>query len=226
MSIKTRIRNRWARLWMRFSGPGPLGRAACGLAGLGWPPFYGRLPLAAMGKNGYISPCATLYHSNLGLNARIFIGDQALIYEDHGGGRIELGAGVHIHRDCLLQTGRDGRIVIGDETHIQPCCQLSAYVGAIHIGCRVEIAPNCAFYPYNHGLSSDRPLRQQPVQTKGGIVIGDDAWLGVGVIVLDGVTIGAGAVIGAGSVVSRDIPAMAIAVGNPATVVRIRAATP
>lgn len=64
------------------------------------------------------------------------------------------------------------------------------------------------------------------MQTKGGIVIGDDAWLGVGTIVLDGVTIGEGAVVGAGSVVSRDIPAMAVAVGNPAKVVRIRSAAP
>jgi len=46
------------------------------------------------------------------------------------------------------------------------------------------------------------PIRKQPVKTKGGIVIGDDAWLGVGVIVLDGVKIGKGAVIGAGSVVT------------------------
>lgn len=225
MSIKTRIRNRWARFWMNYSGQGPLGRAACGIAGLGWPPFFGRLPLAAMGNCGYISPCATLYHSNLRLNARVFIGDYALIYEDHGGGQIDLGPGVHIHRDCSLQTGREGKILIGDETHLQPRCQLSAYVGSIRIGRRVEIAPNCSFYPYNHGMSPDRPLRQQPVLTKGGIVIGDDAWLGVGTVVLDGVTIGDGAIIGAGSVVSRDIPAMAIAVGNPARVVRTRAAT-
>lgn len=211
---------------MRFSGTGPLGRAACAIAGIFWPPFYGRLPLATLGKNGYISPSATVHHSSLRLNARVFIGDQALIYEDHGGGQIDLGPGVHIHRDCFLQTGRDGKIIIGDDAHIQPRCQLSAYAGSIRIGRRVEIAPNCSFYPYNHGMSSDLPLRQQPVQTKGGIVIGDDVWLGVGTIVLDGVTIGEGAIVGAGSVVTRDIPAMAIAVGNPAKVIRIRPAAP
>ncbi len=48
------------------------------------------------------------------------------------------------------------------------------------------------------------------------------AWLGFGVIVLDGVCIGAGAIIGAGSVVTDDIPANAIAVGNPARVVSKR----
>ena len=60
------------------------------------------------------------------------------------------------------------------------------------------------------------------MQTKGGIVIGDDAWLGVGVIVLDGVKIGKGAVVGAGSVVTRDIPDGAIATGVPARVVKMR----
>ena len=62
----------------------------------------------------------------------------------------------------------------------------------------------------------------QPVWTKGGIIIGDDVWLGVGVNVLDGVRIGKGAVIGAGSVVTKDIPKGAIAAGVPAQIVKIR----
>ena len=53
-------------------------------------------------------------------------------------------------------------------------------------------------------------------------MIEDDAWLGLGVIVLDGVTIGRGAVIGAGAVVTGDVPPYAIAVGVPARVVGSR----
>jgi acetyltransferase-like isoleucine patch superfamily enzyme len=60
------------------------------------------------------------------------------------------------------------------------------------------------------------------LKTKGGIVVGDDVWLGFGVVVLDGVRIGKGAVVGAGSVVTRDIPDNAIAVGVPARVVKMR----
>jgi acetyltransferase-like isoleucine patch superfamily enzyme len=59
-------------------------------------------------------------------------------------------------------------------------------------------------------------MRLQPLQTKGGIVIEDDVWIGFGVIVLDGVKIGKGAVLGAGSVVTRDIPDNTVAVGVPA----------
>jgi maltose O-acetyltransferase len=52
------------------------------------------------------------------------------------------------------------------------------------------------------------------------ITIGDNVWVGGGVIVCPGVTIGDNSVIGAGSVVTRDIPANVVAVGNPARVLR------
>lgn len=52
------------------------------------------------------------------------------------------------------------------------------------------------------------------------IKICNDAWIGMNVIILKGVTIGEGAVIGAGSVVTKDIPAWCVAVGNPAKVIR------
>ncbi len=58
--------------------------------------------------------------------------------------------------------------------------------------------------------------------SRGDIYIGHDVWIGQNAIVLSGVCIGTGAVIGAGSVVTKDIPPYAIAVGNPAKVVRYR----
>jgi acetyltransferase-like isoleucine patch superfamily enzyme len=58
--------------------------------------------------------------------------------------------------------------------------------------------------------------------SKGPITVGHDVWFGARCIVLSGVTIGNGAVIGAGSIVTRDIPPYAIAVGNPARVIRYR----
>lgn len=52
------------------------------------------------------------------------------------------------------------------------------------------------------------------------IKICDDAWIGMNVIVLKGVTIGEGAVVGAGSVVTKDVPAWTVVAGNPAVVVK------
>ena len=90
------------------------------------------------------------------------------------------------------------------------------------IGCDVQIAPECGFYPYNHGTALGTKMRDQPVRSEGDIVIGDDVWIGFGVIVLDNVTIGNGAVVAAGAVVRSNIPPVAIAAGVPARVVGLR----
>jgi acetyltransferase-like isoleucine patch superfamily enzyme len=207
---------------MRYAGLGPLGRVASRLAACSSPPFYGRQHLAKLNRDGFVSPSATIHHRDLHLNTGVFIDDRVLIYQDRDGGPVELDSNVLIYRDSIIQTGAGGSVTIGEWSSLQPRCQLSAYKGSIQIGCEVQIAPNCAFYPYDHGFASGELIRRQPLQTKGDIVIENDAWLGVGVIVLDGVRIGEGAVVGAGSVVTRDIPDNAIAVGAPARVVKMR----
>lgn len=223
MRLKNRTRNAWARFWIRFSGMGPIGRFAMGLAAWNTPPYLGRYHLANLNAHGfYVSSKATICHDLLRIGANVFIDDGVIIYRDNNGGPVELSKGVHIHRDGILQTAKNGSIIIGSGTHIQPRCLFSAFMAPIKIGALVEIAPNCAFYPYDHGFKPDEPIRRQPLQTKGGIVIGDEAWLGFGVIVLDGVKIGRGAVIAAGAVVTKDIPDNAIAAGVPARVTKMR----
>ena len=56
----------------------------------------------------------------------------------------------------------------------------------------------------------------------GDIIVGDNCWIGANCVITKGVTIGDGAIIGAGSIVTKDIPAMTIAVGSPAKVVKKR----
>ncbi len=217
-----KLRMLWARCWLLFSGPGHLGRIASWFASWSVPPYYGRAYLAKLTPKGYMAPTATIHHDDIRYGKNIFIGDQVIIYQDTGGGLVELGNGVRIHRDVIIQTGYGGSLTIGPRTHIQPRCQFSAYKSPIRIGRGVQIAPYCAFYPYDHGIAPDELITKQPLQTKGGIVVDDDAWLGVGVIVLDGVRIGKGAVVGAGAVVTRDVPDNAIAVGAPARVIGMR----
>ncbi|MGI8739290.1 MAG: acyltransferase [Gammaproteobacteria bacterium] len=132
---------------------------------------------------------------------------------------MHIGDRVAIHQDTVIQVGEGGRVEIGTDTHIQPRCYVSAQKGGLTIGNHVQIASNCGFYTHSHGMEAGELMRRQPLRTKGGIVIGDDVWLGFGVIVLDGVRIGNGAMIGAGAVVTRDVPADAIAVGMPARVI-------
>ncbi|WP_280791029.1 sugar O-acetyltransferase [Blastococcus sp. CT_GayMR16] len=91
-------------------------------------------------------------------------------------------------------------------------------VAAITIGDDVQIGPNVQLltptHPVEPGPRRDKWEAAEP------ITIGDNVWLGGGVIVCPGVSIGANTVVGAGAVVTRDLPANVVAVGNPARVVR------
>jgi acetyltransferase-like isoleucine patch superfamily enzyme len=211
----------WSRLWMPFTGTGPLGRTFTRLASWGCPPYKGRLALARLHPRGYISPRA-IVRGRLRRGRHVFIGEGVTIYREPEGGEVILGDHVHLHRDILIEVGLGGAVQIGAGTHIQPRCQLTSYAAPIEIGSGVDTAPACAFYSSDHGMAPNTPIRRQPMRSRGPIVVGDDAWLGYGVIVLSGVRIGKGAVVGAGSVVTRDIPDRGIAVGNPARVLRLR----
>jgi len=213
----------WTRFWMRFAGLGVMGRLATRMAACTAPPHKARHRLAHMNPRGYISAKAILHHTDLTLGANVFMDDRVVIFQRQKGGPLEVGDRVCIYRDTILETGYGGSLSIGNDSSIHPRCQINAYVSHVQIGNGVMIAPSCAFYPYDHGFLPDKPIRKQPLQSKGGIIIEDEAWLGYGTIVLGGVRIGKGAAIGAGSVVTHDIPAGAIAVGNPARVVKMRA---
>lgn len=218
-----RLRRLWERFWMSFAGSSRSGRVAARLASIFAPPYMARFYLARLGPNPYIDPRADIHHDALQIGAQVFIADRVIIYQAAGGGEVALAKNAHVLRDCVLETGQQGSIHIGEDTFLHPRCQVMAYKGQIRIGDHVAIAPNCALYAYNHGLERGELVKTQPLQTRGGITIGDGAWLGYGVIVLDGVSIGDGAVIGAGSVVTEDIPSDSIAVGNPARVISTRA---
>ena len=91
-------------------------------------------------------------------------------------------------------------------------------VARISIGDDVQIGPHVQL------LTPTHPVAPQPRRDKWEgarpITIGDNVWLGGGVVVCPGVTIGADTVVGAGAVVTRDLPPGVVAVGNPARVVR------
>ncbi len=91
-------------------------------------------------------------------------------------------------------------------------------VGRITLGDHVQIGPNVQLLTATHPLEAGP--RREGWEGSAPITLGDNVWLGGGVIVLPGVTIGADTVVGAGAVVTRDLPPGVLAVGNPARVVR------
>ena len=216
------INNRWSQFWMRFAGTNRIGRQAMRVAAWGTPPHYKRISLAYMHPDGYISYTATIHHSEMIIGKNIFIDDDCLINQRDDGGKTEIGDHVCIYRSTTLETGRNGFISVGAHSSIHPRCLIMSYLAPINIGSGVMIAANCAIYSYDHNFLPGIPIRKQPLTSKGEVSIGDEAWIGTGVIILSGVRIGHGAIVGAGSVVTHDVPDNAIAIGNPARIVKMR----
>ena len=90
--------------------------------------------------------------------------------------------------------------------------------GHIYVGDRVMFGPNVTIATANHPI--DTELRARGLQYNKDVYIGENAWIGAGVIIVPGVRIGKNTVIGAGSVVTKDIPDNVVAVGNPCRVLR------
>ena len=105
-----------------------------------------------------------------------------------------------------------GNLQIGADCSINPYCVVR---GDIRIGAHTSILG------FNHHMSTDRPVFEQGLWSKG-ITIGDDVWIGSNATILDGVTIGDHVVIGAAAVVTKDVPDYAVVAGNPARVIRDR----
>lgn len=138
-------------------------------------------------------------------------GRRALL-EEHLAG---IGVGTIIRPPLRCDYG--SHITIGSHCFVN--CGLTALdVASIAIGDHVQIGPNVQLLTPTHPV--DPLLRRAGWEAADPIVIGDNVWLGGGVIVLPGVTIGDDTVVGAGSVVVHDLPARVVAVGNPARVVK------
>jgi lipopolysaccharide O-acetyltransferase len=141
-----------------------------------------------------------------------------------GAGAITVGDRVSIGQ-CTRIGALDGaKITIGDDCEITGGSSFFARTEGIEIGRGVLMAWNVQVYDVQHETAAaDRPIRAQGLARGGKVRIGDGAWLGANVVVLQGVTIGRNAVVGANSVVTSDVPDFATAVGTPARVIRERA---
>lgn len=116
----------------------------------------------------------------------------------------------------IKPAGGGGDLVIGQNSFINSGCVL--YTGnGICIGQSVAVASNCTFAPVNHEYSRKNILivKQGFRPSKGGIVIGDDVWIGANCVILDGAIIGQGCVVAACSMVRGILDDYGIYGGNP-----------
>ncbi|GGV90519.1 sugar O-acetyltransferase [Streptomyces massasporeus] len=126
-----------------------------------------------------------------------------------------VGEGVDLRPPVYVDYGSN--ISIGARTFVN--YNLTALdVARITIGEDCQIGPNVQLLTPTHPVEPEP--RRDKLEAARPIVVGDNVWLGGGVIVCPGVTIGDNAVVGAGAVVTKDVPANVVAVGNPARPVR------
>jgi acetyltransferase-like isoleucine patch superfamily enzyme len=137
---------------------------------------------------------------------------------------------VSIGMNCVLEPGisfkYDGiwekgpTIRIADHVFIGANCEFNINTG-ITIKAYSNIASGCKFIDHDHGFALGTPIGVQP-SAKAGIIINEDVWLGVNVVILKGVSIGSGSVVAAGAVVTKSIPENQVWGGIPAKFIKDR----
>lgn len=120
---------------------------------------------------------------------------------------------IGLNHRCIISTmSSDAELVIGDNLGMSSST-ITCFKN-IEIGNKVRIGANCVIADGDFHLDDPRVGEPRPVR------IEDNVWLGYGVIVMKGVTIGENSIIGMNSIVTKDIPANSIAVGSPAKVIK------
>ncbi len=117
------------------------------------------------------------------------------LHSNFGGAHLHFGKGVYANFN----------LTVVDDTHV-------------YVGDYTMFGPNVTIATAGHPILPE--LREQGYQYNMSVRIGRNCWLGAGVVILPGVTIGDNVVVGAGSIVTKDLPSNVVAVGNPCRVLR------
>lgn len=152
-----------------------------------------------LGENVVIEPGVLIFHAQ-----NIYIGDH-----------------VYVGHNTILKGYHKNEMRIGSGSWIGQMCFFHS-AGGITIGQSVGIGPNVQILTSNHREEG----RQKPIMYAtldfAPVVIEDDCDIGIGTIILPGVTIGRGSQVGAGAVVTNDIAPYSVVAGVPARLLRIR----
>ena len=112
-------------------------------------------------------------------------------------------------------------LVIGNNVGIAQNCFIQVR-GKVTIGNDVMFGPGVSVFSEEHGFEQvEVPMIAQQ-ETRKGVQIGDNVWVGTRAVILGGVTIGEGSIIAAGALVKESVPPYSVVAGIPAKVIRSR----
>ena len=127
---------------------------------------------------------------------------------------IRFGENVLLYPDLHLETQGDASIELGDDVVLSRGVHIVAMAG-VTVGKGSMIGEYTSIRDANHGRDPGRSIRES-THTAKRIVLGEQVWVGRGVAVLGGVTVGDKATVGANAVVTKDVPAGQTVAGVPA----------
>lgn len=135
--------------------------------------------------------------------------------------RVDIGDYVYIGRQSIV-SAKYGRLRLGNGVNIGSATRLATRE-TLEIGDSVLISSYVYIGGGNHGSDRlDVPIMEQEMESRGGVSIGANTWIGTKATIVDGVTIGRDVIIGAHSLVRDNVPDRAVVAGVPAKVIRFR----
>ena len=147
-----------------------------------------------------------------------------------GGNNVTIGDNFYCYWGVRIETFTEHngikfnpKIIIGNNVSFNPHCHIAA-INRIEIHDGVMLASRVFITDHFHGDTSFNSLQISPrdriLSTKGAVIIKENVWIGEGVSVMPGVTIGKNVIVGAGSVVTKDIPDNSVVGGVPAKILK------
>jgi len=138
---------------------------------------------------------------------------------------IRVGSDVMIGEQAWLNAKDDrgdglSTLSIGDGTYIGRLVHINAW-RSVTIGCNVLIADRVFISDADHNFAdTGKPIRLQGDSFRGAVVLQNGCWIGIGAVILPGVTVGRNAIVAANAVVTKDVPTCAVVGGIPAKVIK------
>jgi maltose O-acetyltransferase len=123
--------------------------------------------------------------------------------------------------DRMVRINMPERVILKDRVHIWGGTLINSR-GGLYVGENAGISNNCTILTDQHRYRNAKSIPFDNVIDLKPVVIREFAWIGIGVMIMPGIEIGEGAIVGMGSVVTKNVPPLAIVLGNPARIIGYR----